>query len=69
MDVPTEGYQGHPCWGPGTCTTAHGGCLARGKGALVTGQSQKASLKPLMMTHQLRREAIWKLFVQKKFPP
>ena len=39
-----------------------------GKGALVTGQSQEASLKPLMMTHQLRREAICKIFVQNNFP-
>ena len=28
-----------------------------GKGALVTGQSKEARLKPLMMTHHLRREA------------
>ena len=39
------------------------------KGALVTGQSQEASLKPLMMTHQLRREVAWKIFFFKKnFP-
>ena len=38
------------------------------KGALVTGQSQEASLKPLLMTHQLRHEAAWKFFL-KKFPP
>ena len=40
-----------------------------GKGALVTGQSQEASLKPLMMTHQLRREAARKIFFQKKKKP
>ena len=40
-----------------------------GKGALVTGQSQEASLKPLMMTHQLRRKAARKIFSQKTFPP
>ena len=39
------------------------------KGALVTRQSQEASLKPLMMTHQLRREVAWKIFFQKKFSP
>ena len=40
-----------------------------GKGALVTGQSQKASLEPLMMTHQLRREAASKIFSPKKISP
>ena len=39
------------------------------KGALLTGQSQEASLKPLMMTHQLRCEAARKNFFQKNFPP
>ena len=33
-----------------------------GKGALVTGQSQEARLKTLMMTHHLRRKAAQKLF-------
>ena len=40
-----------------------GGSL--GKGDLVTSQSQEASLKPLMMTHQLRRKAARKIFFQK----
>ena len=40
-----------------------------GKGALVTGQSKEAILKPLMMTHHLHRKAAWKIFFQKKFPP
>ena len=40
-----------------------------GKGALVGGQSQEASLKPLMMTHHLRREAARKMFFSKRFPP
>ena len=39
-----------------------------GKGALVTVQSQEASLKPRMMTHQLRRKAARKIFSSKKFP-
>ena len=39
------------------------------KGALVTGQSQEASRKPLMMPHQLRREVAWKIFFQKKITP
>ena len=46
-----------------------GGGGGSGKGALVTGQSQEASLNPLMMTHQLRREAIWKIFFSKRIPP
>ena len=33
----------------------------------MTGQSQEASLKPLMMTHHLRRKAARKIFLQKKF--
>ena len=32
------------------------------------GQSQEASLKPLMMTHHLRRDAARKMFCQKDFP-
>ena len=47
-------------WGKLACA-AGGGGGAR-KGAPVTGQSQEASLKPLMMTHQLRRKAAWKIF-------
>ena len=39
------------------------------KGALMTGQSPEASLKPLMMTHQLRCKAARKIFFQKKFLP
>ena len=35
----------------------------------MTGQSQEASLKSLMMTHQLRRKAAEKTFFQKKIPP
>ena len=38
------------------------------KGALVTGQSQEASLKPLMMTHQLRRKWPGRFFFKKNFP-
>ena len=34
-----------------------GGGGRSGKGALVTGQSQEAGLKTLMMTHPLRRDA------------
>ena len=34
----------------------------------MTGQSQEASLKPLMMTHQLRREAARTIFFSTKFP-
>ena len=35
----------------------------------MTDQSQEAILKPLMMTHQLRRGAAWKIFFfQKNFP-
>ena len=56
-------------WGKLTCAGERGsfeppkggGAEGSGKGALVTGQSQEASLKPLMMTHQLRREAAWKM--------
>ena len=40
-----------------------------GKGALVTGQSQEAGLKPLMMTHQLRRKAARKIVFSKNIPP
>ena len=40
-----------------------------GKGALVTGQSQEASLKPLMITHHLRRGgAPGYLFSTQTFP-
>ena len=53
-------------WGTLACARGGGGS---GKGALVTGQSQEASPKPLMMTHQLRREAVWKLFFFKKNSP
>ena len=38
------------------------------KGALVTGQSQEASLKRVMMAYQLRREVAWKIFFS-SFPP
>ena len=34
----------------------------------MTGQSQEASLSPLMMTHQLRREAARKIFFEESFP-
>ena len=34
----------------------------------MTDQSQEASLKPVMMTHQLRCEAAWKIFFKKISP-
>ena len=54
--------------GGGRSSPPKGGGGSR-KGALVTGQSQEASLKPLMMTHHLRREAAWKIFFSKKISP
>ena len=46
-----------------------GGEGGSGKGALVTGQSQEASLKPPMMTHQLRLKSGLEDSFSKKFPP
>ena len=43
-----------------------GGCR---KGALVTGRSQEASLKPLMMTHHQGCKAARKIFFSKKISP
>ena len=56
--------------GGGASEPPEGGRLGLGKGAVVTGQSQDARLKPPMMTHHLRCEAVKKNFVfKKKIPP
>ena len=73
-------YQSGMAWGKLACAGGRGGGGGirapqrkggggAGKGALVTGLSQEASLKPLMMTHQLRREAAWGFFPPKTNSP
>ena len=54
--------------GGGSFEPPKGGGEGSRKRAFVTGHSQEASLKPLMMTHQLCRKAAWKIFFQEKFP-
>ena len=69
---PTQHAKGRTgdCPGPRKETTTRRNVRrGAGKGALVTGQSQEAGLKPLLMTHQLRRKAARKNFFSKKISP
>ena len=54
--------------GGGCSSPPKGGGGGSRKGALVTGQSPEASLKPLMMTDRVRRKAARTIFFQKNFP-